>query len=47
MKKQYMKPRMEAIQLQQAPAILAGSGNVKNYGGELGAPGFDWEGEDG
>ena len=33
MKKQYNKPSMEVIKLQQAPVILAGS-----YDGEINAP---------
>lgn len=38
MKKQYMKPLMEVIRLQQTQVILAGSG----YDDEINAPGFDW-----
>ena len=41
MKKEYMKPSMEVIKLQQAPAILAGSTFPPGYGGELGAPEFN------
>ena len=41
MKKQYKKPKMEVIKLQQASAILAASRNVKDYSGELGAPEFN------
>ena len=49
MKKQYNKPSMEVIQLQQAPTILAGSTYPPGYGGELGAPEFDtviWDEDD-
>ena len=41
MKKQYNKPSMEVIKLQQATAILAGSTFPKGYGGEFGAPEFN------
>ena len=40
MKKQYNKPSMEVIKLQQATAILAGS--TKDYGGEFGAPEYNY-----
>ena len=41
MKKQYSKPSMEVIKLQQVPAILAGSTFPPGYGYELGAPEFN------
>ena len=41
MKKQCVKPRMEAIKLQQAPTILAGSQYPPGYSKELGAPEYD------
>ena len=45
MKKEYMKPSMEVIKLQQASSILLGSRNVKDYSGELGAPSFNFDDE--
>jgi hypothetical protein len=44
-KKEYMKPSMEVIKLQQASAILGASRNVKDYSGELGAPTFNFDDE--
>ena len=38
MKKEYMRPQMEVVKLQQTSVILAGS----NYDDEINAPAYDW-----
>ena len=41
MKKEYMKPRMEVIEMRNECQILAGSTFPTGYGGEFGAPEFN------
>ena len=38
MKKEYMVPQMEVVEIKVKPQLLAGS----DYGGKFNAPGFEW-----